>query len=293
MAGFIAFVGILVMILVILLFLEFTPVSFSFKKQKTLVGVMDEMDQTDADTVVTGLRKTLFPLEKPVQKYAGPKLLKKMKYSLYWGQMGGKYIGWTPVQLVTMRVFFAIIAGLLGAFVFRNMMYVVVSAFLGWTYPMLSLNGTARRTARTFQAQLPEYLQLVNGKMAAGISFDEAIRRTSKAESLPALWMRNNIKMAQGRSLLDQIMQEAVESQSTELISTASQLDNLKHGAKQQELLDRLATQISNAFTASADMRAEKIGAELVIPMVLFYFLPFLVSLLIVIAFPVVQGGMF
>ena len=99
--------------------------------------------------------------------------------------------------------------------------------------------------------------------------------------------------MAQGRSLLDQIMQEAVESQSTELISTASQLDNLKHGAKQQELLDRLATQISNAFTASADMRAEKIGAELVIPMVLFYFLPFLVSLLIVIAFPVVQGGMF
>jgi len=290
MSGAIAFVGILVMMLVILMAMEFMPLSFSLEKKTSLSGAIEDIEKTEVDSV-TGLRKTLQPLEAPVGKYARPTLLKKMKYALYWGQIGGKYMGWTPVQLITMRLFFGVATAVVGGLVFKNVLYVAVCGFLGWTYPMLSLNGIARKTSRQFSAQLPEYLQLVNGQMAGGISFDEAIRRTSsRSLSLPAQWMKNVIQMAQGRNVLDQIMKEAVESQSSDLISTASQLNNLKHGAKQQELIDRLSTQISQTYTASAEMRAEKIGAELVIPMVLFYFLPFMASLLVVIAFPILQG---
>jgi hypothetical protein len=36
-----------------------------------------------------------------------------------------------------------------------------------------------------------------------------------------------------------------------------------------------------------AEQRAEKVGSELVIPMVLFYFLPFMVTLLAVIGWPI------
>lgn len=290
MSGAIYFIGILVIMLVIFAAMEFMPFSFSFKKKSSLAGAIEDIEKTEVDSV-TGLRKTLQPLEAPVSKYARPGLLKKMRYALYWGQIGGKYIGWTPIQLITMRLFFGVAAAVVGGLIFKNMLYIAVCGFLGWTYPMLSLNGIARKTSRQFSAQLPEYLQLVNGQMAGGISFDEAIRRTSsRSLSLPALWMKNVIQMAQGRNVLDQIMKEAVESQSSDLISTASQLNNLKHGAKQQELIDRLSTQISQTYTASAEMRAEKIGAELVIPMVLFYFLPFMASLLVVIAFPILQG---
>ena len=47
-------------------------------------------------------------------------------------------------------------------------------------------------------------------------------------------------------------------------------------------------------YIGTAEQRAEKVGAELVIPMVVFYFLPFLVTLLAVIGWPIVQnmGGM-
>lgn len=290
MTGLIAFVGILVMMLVIFTAMEFMPLSFSFKKKTSLSGAIEDIQKLEVDSV-TGLRKTLQPLEVPVGKFTRPTLLKKMKYALYWGQIGGKYIGWTPVQLITMRLFFGVAAALIGGLVVKNLLYVVVCGYLGWVYPMLSLNGVARKTSRQFSAQLPEYLQLVNGQMAGGISFEEAIRRTSsRSLSLPAQWMKNVIQMAQGRNVLDQIMKEAIESQSSDLISTASQLNNLKHGAKQQELIDRLSTQISQTYTASAEMRAEKIGGELVIPITLFYFLPFLACILIVVASPIFQG---
>lgn len=289
MTGIIAFIGILVICLGIVVSMEFWPLSFNFKKQKSLSKVLDEIDDTEPDPI-TGLRKTLQPLEAPVQKYAGPKLLKKMKHTLYWGQMGGKKLGWTASQILTQRVVFTVVGVVVAFLISKNLLFVVACGALGWLYPVVSLNGTAKKTSRMFQAQLPEYLQLVNGKMAGGVSFEEAIRRTSRAESLPALWMRRNIQMAQGRDLIAQIMQEAIESQSTELISTASQLENLKYGAKQQELLDRLAIQITNSYTASADLRAEKIGGELVFPMIILYFLPFLVCLIAIIAYPAIQG---
>jgi hypothetical protein len=102
--------------------------------------------------------------------------------------------------------------------------------------------------------------------------------------------MRNVLQMAQGRNLIEQINREATESQLPELISTGMQLSYLNKGAAQQRLLDDLAERISSNYAAQVNIRAEKIGAELVIPMVLFYFLPFMVAILVVIAYPIVQG---
>ena len=39
-----------------------------------------------------------------------------------------------------------------------------------------------------------------------------------------------------------------------------------------------------------AEQRAEKLGSELVVPMVLFYFIPFLITILVVIGYPVMVG---
>ena len=75
-----------------------------------------------------------------------------------------------------------------------------------------------------------------------------------------------------------------------ELISMAVQLEFIRRGAAQQELLGQLANRIAADYIASAEQRAEKIGAELVIPMVLFYFLPFTVAMLAIIGWPIVEG---
>jgi len=290
MVGLIYFIGILVIILIVVIWLEYAPEWFTLKKKKSIASALNDVEQSPDEVKTTGIRKTLKPFESATEKYASPKLLRKTRYDLYWGQMGGKYEGWTAVSFLTLRFFIAVCAAVAATLLIRNPIYIAVSAFVGWQYPMIGLGGVARKTRRQFQGQLPEYIQLIAAQMAAGVSFDESVRRTSRAESLPALWMRKVLQMAQGRSLVDQINREAVESQLPELISTGMQLSYLNRGAAQQKLLDDLAAQISSNYTAQVNIRAEKIGAELVIPMVLFYFLPFMVSILAVIAFPILQG---
>jgi hypothetical protein len=70
------------------------------------------------------------------------------------------------------------------------------------------------------------------------------------------------------------------------------QLGFIQRGTAQQQLLGQLAAQIAADYIGQAEMRAEKIGGELVIPMVIFYFLPFLVCLMALIAWPMVSGMM-
>jgi len=70
----------------------------------------------------------------------------------------------------------------------------------------------------------------------------------------------------------------------------AVQMEFIRKGANQQELMGQLANAIAADFIGQADQRAERVGSELVMPMVAFYFLPYLVILLIVVGYPVVAG---
>jgi len=102
--------------------------------------------------------------------------------------------------------------------------------------------------------------------------------------------MRKVLQMAQGRNLIEQMQREAQETQLAELIGMAVQMEFIRRGTAQQELMGQLATSIAADYIGAAEQRAEKVGSELVIPMVIFYFLPFLATLLVVIGWPIVSG---
>lgn len=285
MSSLILMVGVLAMILVLVLTMEYVPTLRKGRAAQALA----ESDQPLGDPV-TGLRKALYPMEKPVERVASVKLLRKAWYDLYWAQMVDKYGGWTAIQFLTVRVFAGLVGMVAGLVVFGNPIFAAAAAFVGWQYPAMGLGGIARRARRQFQAQLPEYINLVAAQMSAGVSMEEALRRTSRSESLPAQWMRRVIQMAQGRTLVGQVIREGEESQLPELISMGVQLNFIQRGAGQQQLLAQLSTQIAADYIGQSEMRAERIGGELVIPMVIFYFLPFMVALMIVIAWPIVVG---
>ncbi len=287
MSTLILILGVLATVLVLVVTMEYVP---SMRKGKAAQALADS--DVRVEDPVTGLRKALYPMEKPVQKYTSVKMIKKARYDLYWAQMLDKYAGWTAIQFMTVRVFAALVGLVAGMVVFGNPIFAGVAAFLGWQYPAMGLGGIARRARRRFQSELPEYINLVAAQMSAGISMEEALQRTSRSESLPAKWMRRVIQMAQGRTLVGQVIRESEESQLPELISMGVQLGFIQRGAGQQQLLAQLSTQIAADYIGQTEMRAERIGGELVIPMVIFYFLPFMVSLMLVIAWPIVIGMM-
>jgi len=286
MTVLIPLIGIGIFALIISLTLELAPAIPTGRLADTL---------TPADGVVlTGWRRSLSVLDKPVSKWSPAGFVCKARADLYWAQLAGKWMDWNEVQFISLRVAAAIGGAIVGTVVFGEPVLTLVVALIGFQYPAMAMGGIARRTRRQFTAQLPEYVQLVSAQMSANVSMEEALRRTSQAQSLAGKWMRKVLQMAQGRDLVEQMQREAQESQLPELIGMAVQLEFIRRGTAQQELMGQLATSIAADYIGNAEQRAEKIGSELVIPMVIFYFLPFMVTLLIVIGWPIVQnlGGL-
>lgn len=286
MTALIPLTGIAVFALVIYLTLELAPTVPTGRLAETL---------TPADgAALTGWRKSLSVLDRPVSRWAPAGWLRKTQADLYWAQMGERWGGWNAVQFTSLRIALAA-AGLgLAMLATYEPALGAVGLLVGFQFPAVSLVGAARRYRRQFVAQLPEFVQLVSAQMSANVSMEEALRRTAHAQSLVGKWMRTVLQMAQGRDLIEQMQREAQRALLPELIGMAVQLEFIRRGTAQQELMGQLATSIAADYIGSAEQRAEKVGSELVIPMVVFYFLPFLITLLAVIGWPIVQnlGGM-
>jgi Flp pilus assembly protein TadB len=253
-------------------------------------GALNEAHEMAGATRQTRLQRALSPLGVPVQKYAPPAMLRKMAADLYWAQMSGKWIGWSAVQFAALRLVAGVGGFVFGLFFTQEVLLGAVMGFVGWTFPAMSAGGAARKARRVFVSQLPEYIQLVSAQMAAGVSMEEAISRVSKTPGMVAGWMREVIAQASGRDLIEQIQREAQESLLPELIGASIQLAFIKRGTAQQELMGQLATSIAADYIGGAERRAEKLGSEMIVPMILFYFVPFLATLLTVLLYPVLTN---
>jgi len=278
MTALVYLIGIATFALIMLLTVEFVPSSPAGRLADTL---------TPGQVELTGWRRSLAFLDKPVSRWTPIRFLQKAKADLYWAHLVGKWTGWNDVQFLSLRFAAGVGGFVIGSLVFNALPVALIAGFIAFQYPAMSLNGVARRTRRRFQAQLPEFIQLVSAQMSAGVSMEEALNRTAQAQSLVGKWMRYVIQMAQGRGLIEQMQREAQESLMPELIGMAVQLDFIRKGTAQQQLMGQLAMSIAADYIGGAEQRAEKVGSELVIPMVIFYFLPFMVTLLAVIGWPI------
>jgi hypothetical protein len=284
MTGLIYAVGI-----ALTLFIIYTLVEFVWERAPR-GALSDAFAPAVVGPKVGGIRGAISPLYKPVEKYAPPAMLRKIHADLYWAQMGGKWQGWTPVQFIALQIAAVTATVVIGMGLYRDMVFSAIAALLAWNLPGILVGGGARRARRNFMSQLPEFIQLVAAQMAANVSMDQAIRRVSKAPSLVGEWMRMVIQQSQGRDLIEQIQREAQEALMPELIGMGVQLGFIRRGTAQQELMGQLATSIAAEYIGQAEGRAEKLGSELVIPMVLFYFVPFLITIIVVIGYPVMIG---
>jgi len=243
-----------------------------------------------AESKPRGLRGMAVLLERPVARWNPVGLLRRMSADLYWAQLAGKWQGWTAAQLLSLRLIAGAAVGILGLIAFEDFLLGGLSAMLGWQAPAMLVSGVGRRERRRFQAEFPEFIQLLAAQAAVGISLEEALARLTKSGGLVARWMGRVLRSAQGRSLLPLLVRESRESQLSELVSFAVQLEFVARGLSQQDLLQKLARSVANDYLNQAQVRAEKVGSELVIPMVVFYFLPFVVTTLVIVGWPIVAS---
>ncbi|NCP86789.1 MAG: hypothetical protein CO094_08935 [Anaerolineae bacterium CG_4_9_14_3_um_filter_57_17] len=282
MTGLIYLVGILTT-----LFIVYLTVEFIWNRVPS--GALVDAHQA-APQAGSRLQSALTPLGVPVQKYAPPPMIRKVEADLYWAQMAGKWVGWNAVQFIALQVA-AAVGGIVGGMILTSALPMALMAgYFGWSYPGMSAGGVARRTRRKFVSQLPEFIQLVSAQMSAGISMEEAFTRTAKTPGLVGEWMRMVIRQSQGRNLIEQMQREAQASLLPELIGMSVQLSFIRNGSARQELMSQMAMGIAAGYIGAAEQRAEKLGSEMIVPMVLFYFVPFMVTILTIVGYPVVIG---
>jgi len=282
MQALILLTGIASFALVVYLTLEWAP--------SVPTGRLAETLTVDNTASQAGWRRSRSVLDNTVSRWTPAGFLRKTRADLYWAQMGEQWSDWNEIQFTSLRFSLAVAGFGLGMVVIGEPVFAIVGAIVGFQYPAMRMGGMARKMRRQFIAQLPEYVQLVSAQMSANVSMEEALRRTAQAQSFVGKWMRRVLQMAQGRNLIEQMQREAQETQLAELIGMAVQLEFIRRGTAQQELMGQLATSIAADYIGAAEQRAEKVGSELVIPMVIFYFLPFLATLLVVIGWPIVAG---
>jgi hypothetical protein len=274
--------GIATAALLIILWVEFVPSLPSGRAARYL-----RESDLPAEPDLPGWRKWLAWLDRPTARWAPGSILRRTKADLYFAQLAGKWYGWGDVQFTSLRIALALGALIFGLLIYDNLILGVIAGLLGWQAPVILLGGVARRIRRRFQAQLPEFIQLVAAQMAAGVSLEEALRRTAQSDSLAAQWMRHVLQMSQGRVIFTQLQKEAQASGMPDLIGLAVQLEFVRTGTAQQELMGQMANRIAAEYTGGAEQRAERVGAELVVPMVIFYFLPFIAVILALIGWPI------
>lgn len=284
MTTLVILIGLAVTVWLIYLWVEFVPSLPAGKAARYLL----ESDQPAAPPLPSW-RRWLSKLDPAVARWSPGSLIRQTKSNLYFAQLEGKWTGWDPVQVTSLRLALALAALVFGLAVYDSLILSTVAALVGWQVPATLLNSASRRVKRRFQSQLPEFIQLVAAQMAAGVSLEEALRRTSQTGSLAAKWMQHVVQMSQGRVIFTQLQKEAQESGLPDLIGLAIQLEFVRMGTAQQELMAQMANRIADDYAAGAEQRAERVGAELVIPMVLFYFLPFIGVILILIGWPILQ----
>jgi Flp pilus assembly protein TadB len=285
--GLIYLIGILIAAFIVYLMIEIVW-------ERAPKGALADAYSTDGKSG-SRLQGLLSPIGVPVQKYAPPSMLRKVQANLYWAQLAGKWLEWNAIQFIALQLVAAVGGFLLTSLLTRDPVMSLIAGYAGWAYPGMSVNGVARRTRRLFVSQLPEFVQLVAAQMAANVSMEEAIQRTSKSPGLVGQWMQNVLRQAQGRNLIEQMQREAQASLLPELIGMGVQIAFIRRGTAQQDLMNQLAMSIASGYIGEAEQRAEKLGSEMVVPMVIFYFLPFLATLLMVLAYPVMTnlfGGM-
>ncbi len=268
----------------VLIWVEFVP---SLPKGRAAKFLIDS-EQPEGKKL-PGWRGWLSGLDRLLARRIPGSFLRGARSDLYFARLVGKWEDWDEVQFTSLRVALASGGLILGLLIYDNLILSILAGLVGWQIPATLLGGAARRARRRFQAQLPEFIQLVAAQMAAGVSLEEALRRTAQTGSLVGKWMQHVLQMSQGRVIFTQLQKEAQASNLPDLIGMAVQLEFVRLGTSQQELMAQMASRIAAEYAAGAEQRAERVGAELVIPMVLFYFLPFIALILILIGWPILN----
>ena len=273
-----------------------------------IVGILAQRVVIVADRSAAA---TLAESELPAERSAGfeealgapfmrviPDYFKRLKRDLYWAAFVDKsWAGKTPAAVVGRQVMFALGIGIAAYLVGGSTLWLIAGMYIGWSLLGNDLRAKSEAVQRRIEVELPETLQLMAAESASGASLDAVVQRVSEGEGYVAAWLRYALKRAHGIGLFGQsatgegmLRRLAEESGHPRLIDFAIQMGFATGGVQVQDLLRKLSRDISERYRANADMRSEQLANKLVLMSSVFYVIPFLITILVIVGVPALSA---
>ena len=236
-----------------------------------------------------------------------PSYVEMLKTDLYWvifeDNMEKKVVVATEVSQEVIydrlgkQIFMSLLLGLVAFLALKSPPALIIGGLAGWLLNRSDLKARAASIRGRVAQELPEFIQLMAAETASGAGLDMVVGRVSEGPGLAPLWMRNVLAQAQGQSLFAPhkndprglLHFEAARSGDPHLIDLAVQLRYALKGLETRALLQSLARRHADDFVSQASIRAKKLVNSLSAIAALFFFVPFLIILLLVVGVPVLS----
>lgn len=224
-----------------------------------------------------------------------PGIVRQAHSDLYWAVfLDPSWRKRSPAQVLGAQLLQSAALGLTAWLALDTPLALMGGCVAGWSLASASLKGKAELARLRIALELPEFVQLLAAESASGAALDLILPRAAGGTSLCSAWFRKVLDQAAGRSLFDRegtrgaLRSAAEESGHPGLISLAIQLGFVGRGVQVQPLLASLARTFSDEFVAQAETRAEKLGTTLGVLSAIFYFMPFVITVLVIVGVPLI-----
>ena len=225
-----------------------------------------------------------------------PAYVRRIRSDLYWAAMAdSRFQNRSAAAVFGRQVLLTAGVGLAGYLVLGSTIALAGGLFIGWTLASTDLHARAETIRLRIAQELPEFVQLMTAESASGAGLSEVLQRAANGTSMTAAWLRGVLNLGAGKSLFTDngrtgfLLAAAEESGHAGLISLAIQLGFVGRGVQVQSLLKSLAQTFADDFIAQAETRAEKLGSNLGVMAAIFYFMPFVITVLTVVGVPLIN----
>jgi Flp pilus assembly protein TadB len=225
-----------------------------------------------------------------------PTYVQRVSSDLYWAAFADG--GWkerTPASIFLRQLLLTFALGFAAYVALGSTLALAGGLFIGWTLARSDLRSKAEAVRLRIAQELPEFVQLMAAESASGAALDTVLRRASTGTTQAAAWFRRVLDLGSGKAIFTYgteggyLRTAAEESGHSGLISLAIQLGFVGKGVQVQSLLKSLATTFADEFIAQAETRAEKLGSSLGVMSAVFYFMPFVITVLVIVGVPLIN----
>jgi hypothetical protein len=223
-----------------------------------------------------------------------PQIIGRTDVQLYWAQFQGQWIGWTPVEWWGLRIALMLVGVLVGMYAGGG------DPLIGFGVPLLiylylgsKLSTPSEKAMRQLQRELPEVAQTLALLMNVGKDESSALELAAQGKGLVHRWIRYvlatrplDVPLLRERrtagTARGHFLEAAQKSGVPALVNFATQFEFLKTaGTGEGLLMGTLADTVAADYEAQVMARAEALENKLVLPVALFFFIPYMAGLLI------------